>query len=104
MDASCKAQTWIGIERCRTDKAGRRSLHRHETTRAGGNARGSLLARSELNIRLGPSFQRTVPIHVGALKESASNRFYERHGFLKTNESEWDIYYVRSPVRKADSI
>lgn len=34
-------------------------------------------------------------VHVGALKESASNRFYQRHGFLKTKEDEWDIYYTR---------
>src|SRR3954467_12598729 len=31
-----------------------------------------------------------IPTLVGALKESASNRFYLRHGFKKTGESEWD--------------
>ncbi len=36
-----------------------------------------------------------LPIKVGALKESASNRFYQRHGFVKTGESEWDVYYER---------
>lgn len=36
-----------------------------------------------------------LPINVGALKESASNRFYQRHGFAKSGESEWDVYYVR---------
>lgn len=30
-----------------------------------------------------------------ALKESASNRFYQRHGFVPTGESEWDIHYIR---------
>lgn len=40
-----------------------------------------------------------VPILVGALKESASNRFYVRHGFVKTGESEWDTYYTRPPSR-----
>jgi GNAT superfamily N-acetyltransferase len=40
-----------------------------------------------------------TPILVGALKESASNRFYQRHGFAKTSESEWDIYYVRLPSK-----
>jgi len=35
------------------------------------------------------------PVRVGALKESGSNRFYQRHGFSQTGESEWDIYYVR---------
>jgi len=35
-------------------------------------------------------------IRVGALKESDSNRFYERHGFKLVSEGEWDNYYVRS--------
>lgn len=43
---------------------------------------------------------RDVPILVGALKESASNRFYQRYGFEKTGENEWDIYYVRPPSTK----
>jgi GNAT superfamily N-acetyltransferase len=40
-----------------------------------------------------------VPIFVGALKGSASNRFYQRHGFSKSGEGEWDIYYVRLPSK-----
>lgn len=36
-----------------------------------------------------------LPVRVGALRDSDSNRFYQRHGFVKTAESEWDIYYVR---------
>jgi len=38
---------------------------------------------------------RRQPIHVGALKGSASNRFYQRHGFKIEREEDWDIYYVR---------
>lgn len=38
-----------------------------------------------------------MPIKVGALKGSASNRFYQRHGFVKTDESEWDVYYTWFP-------
>ena len=38
-----------------------------------------------------------MPIFLGALKESAANRFYQRHGFEKDTESEWDNYYVRLP-------
>lgn len=41
-----------------------------------------------------------MPILVGALKESASNRFYQRHGFARTSESEWDTYYVRPPSQR----
>lgn len=42
--------------------------------------------------------RRGLAIKVGALKESASNRFYQRHGFVKTGESEWDAYYERMPA------
>jgi GNAT superfamily N-acetyltransferase len=38
-----------------------------------------------------------VPVRLGALRDSDSNRFYQRHGFVKTGEDEWDIYYVREP-------
>jgi GNAT superfamily N-acetyltransferase len=38
-----------------------------------------------------------MPIRVGALRGSDSNRFYQRHGFVQTGEAEWDIYYVREP-------
>lgn len=34
-------------------------------------------------------------VHVGALRDSASNRFYRRHGFVPVGESEWDLYYMR---------
>ena len=36
-------------------------------------------------------------IRVGALRGSASNRFYRQHGFEQMSESEWDIFYSRSP-------
>lgn len=36
-----------------------------------------------------------VPVLVGALRESDSNQFYQRHGFTKVSETEWDIYYAR---------
>ncbi|RDU98145.1 GNAT family N-acetyltransferase [Trinickia dinghuensis] len=38
-----------------------------------------------------------MPIRVGALRGSDSNRFYRRYGFVQTGEAEWDIYYVRQP-------
>ena len=38
-----------------------------------------------------------MPIYLGALKESPANRFYQRHGFVRSSESEWDIYYIRPP-------
>lgn len=39
-----------------------------------------------------------LPVKVGALKESASNRFYTRHGFQFTESSGFDNYYVRQSV------
>ncbi len=41
--------------------------------------------------------EKRVPVRVGALRGSASNRFYARHGFVQADEAEWDIYYVREP-------
>ncbi len=34
-------------------------------------------------------------LRVGALRASAANRFYERHGFELERRSEWDNHYVR---------
>ena len=34
-------------------------------------------------------------LHVVALRDSASNRFYLRHGFVFVKEEPWDLYYVR---------
>jgi GNAT superfamily N-acetyltransferase len=38
-----------------------------------------------------------TPIQLGALRESASNRFYQREGFVQQSEDEWDIYYQWCP-------
>jgi len=38
-------------------------------------------------------------VHVSALKQSDSNRFYQRHGFELHRETEWDLHYVRQPKR-----
>ena len=34
-------------------------------------------------------------VRVGALRDSPSNRFYQRYGFVKTHETAWDICYIR---------
>jgi len=39
---------------------------------------------------------RALPVRVGALRESASKRFYVRHGFQLVESGEFDNYYVRS--------
>lgn len=40
-----------------------------------------------------------LPLRVGALRGSDSNRFYLRHGFVRVGADEWDIYYERAPRR-----
>jgi len=45
----------------------------------------------------GEADARGLPVRVGALRGSASNRFYLRHEFIQVAEEEWDIYYVRWP-------
>jgi GNAT superfamily N-acetyltransferase len=37
-----------------------------------------------------------LPVRVGALRESESNRFYSKHGFQLVEQSEFDNYDVRS--------
>jgi GNAT superfamily N-acetyltransferase len=39
---------------------------------------------------------RGLPVRVGALRGSDSNRFYERHGFRLVEQGEFDNYYVRT--------
>lgn len=36
-----------------------------------------------------------LALRVGALRESAANRFYLRHGFTLVEQAEFDNYYVR---------
>lgn len=42
-----------------------------------------------------------LPLRVGALRGSDSNRFYARHGFALVKEDAWDNYYLRLPQRPA---
>lgn len=44
-----------------------------------------------------------LPLAVGALRGSAANRFYTRHGFVLVGESEWDLHYRREPCLRAPS-
>lgn len=45
--------------------------------------------------------EKQCPIRLGALRESASNGFYRRHGFQVESEDAWDLYYVRPPEAAA---
>lgn len=39
-----------------------------------------------------------LPVRVGALRESDSNRFYARHGFVLVAQAEFDNEYLRAPA------
>ena len=42
---------------------------------------------------------RGLAMRVGALRESAANRFYQRLGFVHERKSDWDEHYLR-PARR----
>ncbi len=64
-----------------------------------GHGLGSLVL-SSLMIQADQA-QKTITLSV--LQQSDAARFYERHGFHKTGEDEWDIYYARIPVISRES-
>ena len=49
------------------------------------------------------SERKKIPIRLGALKTSKSNKFYQRHGFEITHEDEFDIYYERKTLSEQDA-
>jgi len=53
---------------------------------------GSVLSQIKHSAR-----EQCLSIKLGALRESRSNEFYRQHGFQKTHEEEWDIYYEYVP-------
>lgn len=88
----------IGFYALRPDGDGLRLDHLYVVPAAqglgvGGQVLGRLLRDADL---------RGLPVRVGALRGSDSNRFYRRHGFEPVAESEWDIDYLRpAPGRQA---
>ena len=83
--------TRIGFYALRPDGDGLRLDHLYVVPAAqglgvGGQVLGRLLRDADL---------RGLPVRVGALRGSDSNRFYRRHGFEPVAESEWDIDYLR---------
>lgn len=47
--------------------------------------------------------EKQLPVKVGALKESASNPFYLRNGFVLIEQADWDNSYLRSPAKASGS-
>lgn len=59
------------------------------------SAQGAGIGAYVLNQIFREADQRRRSLNVGALKESAANRFYTRHGFVFVESGEFDNYYVR---------
>ena len=62
------------------------------------SAQGRGIGAAVLADLLADADARGLRVRVGALRESASNRFYERHGFALVERGEWDNLYER-PAR-----
>lgn len=68
-------------------------LPEHQGRGAGGEVIARLLAEADAA---------RLPVRLGVLKQSPAARFYERHGFVRTGEDEWDVYYERLPADVPD--
>ncbi len=51
-----------------------------------------------LNRLMREAGQAQKTIRLSTLKQSDAARFYEKHGFCKSGEDDWDIYYHYQPV------
>lgn len=81
----------LGFYALRPDGDGLRLDHLYLRPGAQGEGLGGRVLRRILDEADGLG----LPVRVGALRGSDSNRFYRRHGFVQTVESEWDIDYLR---------
>ncbi|WP_418316372.1 GNAT family N-acetyltransferase [Piscinibacter sakaiensis] len=63
------------------------------------NAQGQGIGSWVLEQVLRDADAKAKAVSVTALKHSAANRFYLRHGFVLQAEGEWDLYY-RRPARQ----
>jgi len=59
------------------------------------SAQGQGIGSSVLALVFEEADSKALPVRVGALRESDSNRFYVRHGFQLIEQVEFDNYYVR---------
>lgn len=88
----------IGFYALRPDGDGLRLDHLYIRPAAQGAGLGGQVMRMILQ----EADRQGLPVRLGALRGSDSNRFYRRHGFVQTGESEWDIDYLRPAPPPAD--
>lgn len=81
----------VGFYAVRPDGDGLRLDHLYVQPASQGQGVGGQVMRMILE----DADSRGLPVAVGALRDSDSNRFYRRHGFVQTGASEWDIDYLR---------
>ncbi|WP_332610189.1 GNAT family N-acetyltransferase [Achromobacter sp. ESBL13] len=81
----------VGFYALRPDGQGLRLDHLYLVPTAQGQGLGGRVLQRILD----DADSQGRPVSVGALRGSDSNRFYRRHGFVQTAESEWDIDYLR---------
>ncbi|MEN4919545.1 GNAT family N-acetyltransferase [Achromobacter spanius] len=81
----------VGFYAVRPDGEGLRLDHLYLHPAAQGRGLGGQVMRWILRY----ADSRGLPVTLGALRGSDSNRFYRRHGFVQTGEGEWDIEYLR---------
>jgi len=53
------------------------------------------LGGTVLRLLIDEANEQGLSIYLGVLKQSPAARFYERHGFHKVDEEEWDVFYRR---------
>ena len=68
----------------------------HLYIRPGAQRRG--VGTAVLALVLAEADAQSLALRVGALRESAANRFYTRHGFTLVEQGEFDNHYLREPV------
>lgn len=81
----------VGFYALSPDGEGLRLDHLYLVPAAQGQGLGSQVMRRILQ----EADSRGLGVAVGALRGSDANRFYLRHGFVQTSETEWDIDYLR---------
>jgi GNAT superfamily N-acetyltransferase len=59
------------------------------------DSQGKGIGGSVLALVFAEADSTALPIRVGALRQSESNRFYARHGFHLVEQAEFDNYYIR---------
>lgn len=84
----------VGFVAVKPDASG--LLLDHLYVRPGEQGRG--VGQAVLALIFAQADAERLSLRVGALRESAANRFYERHGFVRIGEGPWDIYYARRPA------